>query len=114
MSQMFNVHPIFGTFLYSPGSPRSHDDLPVLLVIGDFVGAPQLAKATPTDHKGDDSWDILGLGLLLVLVPLAVSGACWCCPTNGLALARKEWEVIVVQLVFDCILDDVFQLWCPP
>ena len=22
----------------------------------------------------------------------------------------KEWEVIVVQLVFDCILDDVFQL----
>ena len=25
-------------------------------------------------------------------------------------ITRKEWEVIVVQLVFDCILDNVFQL----
>ena len=26
-------------------------------------------------HKGNNSWDILGLGLLLVLVPLAVPRA---------------------------------------
>ena len=29
----------------------THDDLPVLLVIGDFVGAPQLTKATSTNLK---------------------------------------------------------------
>ena len=32
-------------------------------------------KKVTADHKGNNSWDILGLGLLLVLVPLAISRA---------------------------------------
>ena len=70
----------------------THDDLPVLLVVGHLVGAPQLTKTAATNlriylekvktmksmwkfdshHKGNDSGDILWLGFLLVLVPLAV------------------------------------------
>ena len=68
----------------------THDDLPILLVVGHLVGASQLTKTAATNlrihlekmktmqkfdshHKGNDSGDILWLGFLLVLVPLAVS-----------------------------------------
>merc|ERR550534_2027979 len=49
----------FQEFFWREQMRPSHDDLPVLLVVGHLVGRPQLTEAAATNHKGDNSWDIL-------------------------------------------------------
>ncbi len=58
---------------------RTYDHLPVLLLVGDLVGASQLGVGDAAEDEHDQAGQVLLRGgravLALVLVPLAVAGA---------------------------------------
>ena len=92
-------------------STLTHNNLPVLLVRADLVARPHLAVAGPPGDEDEDPGHRLGGSLvLLVLVPVPVAVAGGSGSLGVLSLASQEGEVVVVELVLDGLLHNVFHL----
>ena len=91
--------------------PLTHNNLPVLLVGADLVSGPHLTIGCSASDEDEDPGHSLGSRLvLLVLVPVPVAVAGGSRALGVLSLASQEWEVVVVELVLDGLLHNVFHL----